>query len=152
MPDRPNRSCNQALPGLIVAESSDGWTLHQLTTREQAASEGKVMNHAVEHYFKYTSRKANYYSLRDPEGYSHTTFDVLDPAEAAHRWGCDRESVSGAVGTLVGYRNCLTKSDVALALLTALFQSGFANLLDHAKNKIKIPDHGLPEVPPLVQI
>lgn len=62
--------------GKTVHREPDGWTVQQLTTREQLDAEGQYLQHCVGSYYdEVHGGKTEIFSLRDPEGFPHVTIE-----------------------------------------------------------------------------
>jgi hypothetical protein len=64
--------------GITVGKLSEGWSLLELTTREELAAEGSTLHHCVGSYWAHVnSGRQRIYSLRDPSNTPRATFSVV---------------------------------------------------------------------------
>jgi len=79
--------------GEVVYRFKDGYTIHELTTREQLAAEGVAMQNCVGSYAgQVNAGTSHIYSLRDSRGHPHVTME----------WRAERDSFV-RYGTYVGH-------------------------------------------------
>jgi hypothetical protein len=80
------RKVARVSPAEIVMRFEDGWTVHQLRTAEQLASEGELLEHCVgghDYARRCAEGKIEIYSMRDPDGISRYTIEVWPGARRA---------------------------------------------------------------------
>jgi len=84
--------------GVVVMEFDDGYTIQDLTSREQLEAEGDVMGHCVGGYCEQVQHgEVRIYSLRDPKGKPHTTIEWR-PNIKSEGWIKGTQALDAAVG------------------------------------------------------
>lgn len=76
----------RVVPGTIVYQFADGWTVQELRTEEQLVYEGETMQHCVGDYCDIVARYDSFIlSIRDTKGRPHVTIEYHVPSVRGQR-------------------------------------------------------------------
>jgi hypothetical protein len=119
--------------GEVVTQLADGWTAQKLTTPEQLAREGDVMQHCVGSYAgDVANGRTTIYSLRDEHGRPHVTIEVKNDRVQQIQGKQDTPPAKQYVPYVDAFKEWLEEHDVSTSRVPPHLTEYAAALDEHA--------------------
>jgi hypothetical protein len=121
--------------GEIVTQLADGWTAQKLTTPDQLAREGDVMQHCVGSYSGDVEKgRTTIYSLRDKHGRPHVTIEVKNDRFVQIQGKQDTPPAKQYVPYVDEFKEWAEENDISTSRVASHLTEYAAALDEHAND------------------